>query len=83
MLSGLLYDDLIDILLFPESEKNPPIREQLYLFMKRFKTQPSEFYALDREDRLWIYEREYDLVKKEAEEADKAKKETEKLSNNK
>lgn len=53
-------------LLFHYSESLPPLEEQLYLFMKRFRTPPSEFYAMDREERLKIFHREYNLVKKEA-----------------
>lgn len=71
----------LDVLLFPPSEKNPPLREQLYLFMKRFKTQPSEFYALEREERMWIYKREYELVKAEAEEAERVRKKNQEISN--
>ena len=60
-------------LLFRFSEKNPPIEEQLYLFMKRFRTQPSEFYSMDKQMRLKIYHREWKAVLKENEEAEKLK----------
>ena len=66
IITGFSFQDLKE-LLFLWSEKNPPIEEQLYLFMKRFRTQPSEFYALDRDLRLRIYNREHELLKKEAE----------------
>ena len=56
-------------MLFQSSEKNPPLMEQLYLFMKRFKTQPSEFYAMEREDRIELFNREVKLLQKEAEQA--------------
>lgn len=42
--------------------------------MKRFRTQPSEFYALDKETRNWLFDREWKIVLKEAEEAEKLKK---------
>lgn len=58
-------------MLFLYSEDLPPIEEQLYLFMKRFRTQPSEFFGMDRELRLSLYKREYDLVKKEAKEVER------------
>lgn len=60
-------------MLFLFSEENPPIEEQLYLFLKRFHTQPSEFYKLDREVRLKLYKREFKLLEAEYEEAQKAK----------
>lgn len=63
-------------MLFRFSEKNPPIEEQLYLFMKRFRTQPSEFYSLEKDVRLRIYQREWKLVVKEAEDAEKLNSKT-------
>lgn len=60
-------------LLFHYSEKNPPIEEQLYLYLKRFRTQPSEFFGMDKTMRLNIFHREWKLVQKEAEEAEKIK----------
>lgn len=59
--------------LFLFSEKNPSIKEQLYLYLKRFHTQPSEFFNMDRDLRLEIYQDEYALAKKEYEEGLKAK----------
>ena len=61
-------------MLFLWSEENPPIEEQLYLFMKRFRTQPSEFYALERDLRLRLYRRELDLLQKEAAKMDELEK---------
>lgn len=58
-------------LLFQYSEKNPPIEEQLYLFMKRFRTQPSEFYAMNKGVRERLFNREWRLVQKEAKEAER------------
>lgn len=60
-------------MLFLFSEENPPIEEQLYLFLKRFHTQPSEFYKMDREIRLKLYKREFKLLEEEYKEAQKAK----------
>jgi hypothetical protein len=65
---GFVHHNLRNILFLP-SEKNPPIEEQLYLFMKRFRTQPSEFFSMNRELRLSLYARELRLVKEEYESA--------------
>jgi hypothetical protein len=59
--------ELFRLVFFAPSEKNPPIEEQLYLFMKRFHTQPSEFFAMERSLRLQLYARELKLLKEEAE----------------
>jgi len=58
-------------MLFRFSEENPPIEEQLYLFMKRFRTQPSEFFGLERKLRLSLFHRELRLLKEEYENAKK------------
>lgn len=47
------------------SMKNPPLEEQLYVFMKRLHTQPSEFFSMERGLRLRIYQRERDLIEYE------------------
>jgi len=60
-------------MLFQYSEKNPPLEEQLYLFLKRFRTQPSEFFALDKDLRDSLYKREFALIKKEYEDSEKLK----------
>ena len=52
-------------MLFLHSEARPSLEEQLYLFMKRFRTQPSEFFGLSRDLRLSLYFRELDMVKAE------------------
>lgn len=49
--------------------------------MKRFKTQPSEFFALDYDMRMEIYFREFDLVKEEAADADRMRAESEAIKN--
>ena len=71
-----LFTEPITDMLFQPSEKNPPLREQLYLFMKRFKTQPSEFYALGREERLDLFNREVELMKRENEKAEAVNSQT-------
>lgn len=71
IINGFLYYGL-DSMLFGFSEKNPPVEEQLYLFMKRFNTQPSEFYSLDRKMRLILYKRELSLVEEEYKQAKSA-----------
>lgn len=67
----ILELDIIHKLLFQYSEKNLPIEEQLYLFMKRFRTQPSEFFAMDKKLRKKIFDREWRLVQREAKEAER------------
>lgn len=67
---GFCRDETYKLLFMP-SESRPPIEEQLYLFMKRFRTQPSEFFNMDRTLRLSIYFREWELVKSEYEKAKK------------
>ena len=64
MIVGFVTRNLYNML-FLASEKNPPLEEQLYLFMKRFRTQPSEFYGMDRTTRLNLYRREYKVVMEE------------------
>jgi hypothetical protein len=59
-------------MLFLCSEKNPPIEEQLYLFMKRFHTQPSEFFAMEWNLRRNIFFKELELLEKEYEQHKKA-----------
>lgn len=60
-------------MLFQYSEKHPPLEEQLYLFLKRFRTQPSEFFALDKDLRDKLYKREFAMLKREFEESEKLK----------
>jgi hypothetical protein len=60
-------------MLFQYSEKHPPLEEQLYLFLKRFHTQPSEFFKLDKDLRDKLYKREFAMLKKEFEESEKLK----------
>lgn len=67
---GMVYLDFYH-LLFPYSELHPPIEEQLYLFMKRFRTQPSEFFGMDYDLRMRIFFRELAIVKKEYEDNQK------------
>lgn len=66
IVEALRYFDFYEAL-FQFSEEKPPIIEQLYLYLKRFRTQPSEFYAMDKDDRLEIYHREFKIVKEEYE----------------
>lgn len=73
ILTGFVFHELYKML-FLHSEKNPPIDEQLYLFMKRFRTQPSEFFNLERDLRLSLYKRELKLVEHEYEQAKKLEK---------
>lgn len=66
---GLLHHNLIEGL-FQASENTPPIIEQLYLFMKRFHTQPTEFYGIPRPTRLQLYRMEAKVVEYENKKAD-------------
>lgn len=71
---GLVNREYGELFMFMPDYDRPPLEEQLYLFMKRFKTQPSEFYKLPTEVRLMLYRREYEVLMKENEKASEAKK---------
>ena len=59
------YPEILDWFFGYFSIKNPPFEEQLYVYMKRFHTQPSEFYKMDRLLRLKLYTRERELIEHE------------------
>lgn len=66
MVSTIAEDPEILEVFFAYLDKyNPPIDEQLYLFMKRFHTQPGEFFSMDRRLRLNLYKREFSLLEEE------------------
>jgi len=80
IISAFSHDGL-DALLFRYSRKTPPLTEQLYVFMKRFRTQPSEFYNLERSVRLELYRVEAKLIEKEIKDSEKSREKSERLSN--
>ena len=61
-----LYEFLTYInLFFQFSEENPPLEEQVYVFSKRLKMQPSEMMRLKTAHRIKMFKYEIDLIKKE------------------
>lgn len=78
MIYGISQYELWE-LFFQPSDKHPPIEEQLYLFMKRFHTQPTEFFNLDYKLRMAMYEREMLLIEHENKERAKTQEEIEQL----
>ena len=72
IVSGLVFHNFNTALFLPTAKK-PPIEAHLYLFMKRFHTQPSEFFLLDRSMRLNLYKRELDLLEYEAKKAEESR----------
>ena len=65
-ISGIVFQEFYKML-FLWSEKNPPLEEQLYLFMKRFRTQPSEFFGMDWKLRRKLFFIELELIERENE----------------